>query len=139
MPQLPKQDRYCMEVLQETKENVKAGNRTGSDVQYSVSATVKPNEAVEAPARKTDKKTPDEQYSSVLAVLETDEVLFLKKKNFQISLIIGINMSPVHLIVCVFNTDAGPDLIGATILDPVPWTVSANVTGCTSAMQQVRS
>lgn len=125
------------------KKKVKAGKRSRIKGQYPASADRKTQEAVEKPARRTDKKTPDKSCKDVLAFPDTGEVSLFKNKNYQCSVSIGIHSSQMHLVVCVFNTGAGPNIIRvdalvtvtlADTIQPTGWIVSTNATCQTFAV-----
>lgn len=69
-------------------------------------------------AKNIAKKAPDELYNHVLALPKTDKVLLFKNRNFQDSEIIGLNPSRMSPFVCVLDTEGGPKLIHADILEP---------------------
>lgn len=100
------------------KTEVNTGKQTGRDVQYRTSATNKTRKAVEALAKKTNKKTPDKPYKEVLEFPETGEVSLWKKETYHISVSIGNNPSQMRPNICAFNTGEVPNLIGADFLDP---------------------
>lgn len=100
------------------KKRGKAGKQTESGVQNPASSARKPQEAAEICDKKTARKTPDEPHRDVLAIPETGEVSLFKKKYCQVSVFTGINMSQMHLIVCLFHTGTCSNLIPGHVLNP---------------------
>lgn len=119
MQQLPQQRRNCTKVPRGRKEENGYGQQAEkSDAQYPASAAKKTEEAVETPAKKADKKTPDEPYKDVLAFPDTGKVSLFKKKGYHFSVSIDMNLSRMRPLLCLFDTGASPGLIRAEVLDP---------------------
>lgn len=83
------------------RKQIKAGKQTEIEVQYPDGATEKTREAVEAPAKVTDKRIPDEPYKDIPAFTEKGKVSIFKNKNYQFSVFIGIKSSQICLIPCL--------------------------------------
>lgn len=111
-----------------------AGKQTRSKSQCPASADENTQEAVETPAKKTDKKTPEKPYKCILPFLETGLELLFKEKIYQVSVSIGLNSWKMRPIKFVFDSGAGPDLIRADILGP-SWLDSV----CKREMLDIRS
>lgn len=64
----------------EKKNKDKAGGWTRIDAQYPASIDEKTQEAVEAPAKKTEKRNPDKFYQGILTVPETGNISLFKSR-----------------------------------------------------------
>lgn len=73
---------------------------------------------MQAPSKKTDKKTPGEPYKEVRVFPETGEVALFKKRIYEVGASIGMNSSRMRSIECGFVTGMCQSLIEADILDP---------------------
>lgn len=96
---------------------VKPGRQKRSDVEYPISIAEKTQEAVEAPAKKTEKKNTDEPYQHILEFPETGEISLFKRRNYKVSVLVGIGSSRMNPVICVFDIGSGPNLIRDDGLD----------------------
>lgn len=67
---------------EKTNNDVKAGKQMKSHVQYSLKSKKTMGEAVEAAAKKIEKKRSYELYKNVLELPKTGEVSLFKSKNY---------------------------------------------------------
>lgn len=99
------------------KNSVKADRQKRSDVKYPASTTEKTQEAVVIPARKSDKKKPEEPNQYILTFPETCKILLFMSRNYKISISVGISSSPMHPTIYVFDIGAGQSFTRADFLD----------------------
>lgn len=78
-----KADTVCTSHRNENHNTFKAGKQTASDVQHPASAIKKASEEVDAPIKKTDKRTSDGPYENARVIPETDNISLVKNKTYQ--------------------------------------------------------
>lgn len=60
---------------------------------------------------------PSSAYAKGIALAETNEVALLKKKNYKVSVSIGLRTSHMNLLTCLTDTGAGANLIRSDLLE----------------------
>lgn len=90
-----------------------------SNIKYPRSACKKTQNAVETAAKKTERKTLDRPYKAFLALPENGKDLLFRNRYYQLSVLIGKDLSAMHPVLCVLDNDAGPSPIRAYVLDPI--------------------
>lgn len=99
------------------KKMLMAHRQTRSSVLYPVSTAKRTKEAVETPAKKTEKKNQDEPYRDIFEFSKIVKILHFMSKDYKLSDSIGFSSSSMYRIVCVFDTVAGSNFIRADVLD----------------------
>lgn len=77
-------------------------------------------EDVQITAKYREQKTstkPEELYRDILALPETGEISIFKSSTYKVSVCIRFDSSNIRPFVCMFDTGAGLNLVGADVLD----------------------